>query len=216
MSGKKRPRLSVPAIMLPFLAGLVIGYAGHGLVAPGSQNSDSGGSGDVVRIDPSRQAESSGAERQVASKTEAMQPKVARVGRPPRHQPVETFERFSDATTSIRDLHQSPLDPGPGRGHDAHLAAPDDVALVGGADAWLDQEHLDQLERIAEWESQNNPPTLEPDEGDLENPYLYDGLPEVAEWEELEAIEDDQWAQAQDESEDPVSFEEEPLPPLTE
>lgn len=66
---------------------------------------------------------------------------------------------------------------------------------------------------MAEWEGQANPPTGEPDEGELQNEYLYDGLPDIGELEASEIPEGDTDPLASSDLNPPIAAEEEPVPP---
>jgi hypothetical protein len=217
MIGKKRAPVTAVASILPLVAGLVIGYAGRVVFAPGSENSGSSALSTAERAHPSPQAESGERKQEFALKAGAKHPKETRSGKALHLRSARTYERFPDTAASIRDLHESMPEPGlvvwPGK-HDPHLASSDDPELDGENDAARENAYHHQTDLIAELESQLNPPAVEPDEAELENQYLYDGLPEIEEWEELETLRDEGQAQDLDESENPIPLEEEPLPPI--
>lgn len=219
MSAKKTARVPVVAMILPFVVGLAVGYAGRGLFAPASENAGPSVSESAGRVSPSPQAESGEDNRRVPLETEATQAKEARIGKAPRVPPAARYERVPDMETLIRDLHESMPDPGSLAGpeeRDPYLADPDDVDLVATNDTEREEAYHAQSELIAALESQYNPPAWEPDEDESEDPYLDEDLPEIAEWEELETIQDDPRAEAAGEPEHPIPLEEEPLPPSTE
>jgi hypothetical protein len=218
MSEKKKAFVLSMASILSLVAGVVIGYTGHNLFAPGSESSSLSVSSNAGRAHPSAQAESGERQRGVGVplKIDAHQAKKeARIEEASPRQSAGGYERVLDIAASIADLHERMPEPGPvvGRGeHDSHPDHSDDLDLLTKGDAEREKAYNAQSALIAELESQLNPPNLEPDEGELEDQYRYDGLPEIEAWEEAETLQDDPREMVL-ESEDPILLEPEPLPP---
>jgi hypothetical protein len=217
MSSMERSPGRIIDIILPLVAGLVIGYMAHDFFTPASESSGLSASSESNAIRPSLPVQSGERIAQVALQTEAKQPKEISIGQAARHQSPVMYERFSDGVELIQDLHENMPEPEfiVGRRElDLDPVNPDGVDLITETMSEDEEAYLYQSELIAVFESQHAPPELDLDEGEVENPYQLDGLLEIEDWEEAEIIQDDMQSQALQDPENLTPPDEEPLPPL--
>lgn len=187
-----RPLLNGKVMFAIFLVGVVVGYAGNNLIGVSNNGED---------VAPAISARTSGCPvptepREVKLPYQGIQnpfqPPTA-VGKVNSSSPLRTRAPNSLALApaqSIDDLHKSMPDAGPDLWVDPYN--PDQKPLhEGGIPTGVSQSqeaYLRHSELIAEQVAELNPPTGEPDENELENPFFYDNLPEIEEWEEAELL----------------------------
>ena len=187
-----RPLLNGKVMFAIFLVGVGVGYAGNSLIGVSKYGEDAA---------PAISARTNGCPLQ----TEPREGKHPYQGIQPQFQPPTAASEVNSSTPlrtqtphdmalepaqSIDDLHKSMPDAGPDLWFDP--SNPDRKSLhEGGIPIGVSQSqeaYLRHSELIAKQVAEDNPPTGKPDENELENPFFYDNLSEIEEWEEAELL----------------------------
>ena len=187
-----RPLLNGKVMFAIFLVGVGVGYTGHSLFCVSKNGEDA---------TPAISARTSGC----PVGTKPREEKLPYHGSQTPFQPPTTAGEVNSSTPlrtqtphgialepaqSIDDLHKSMPDAGLDLWVDP--SNPDRKPLhEGGIPTEVSQSqeaYLRHSELIAEQVAELNPATGEPDESELENPFFYDNLPEIEEWEEAELL----------------------------
>lgn len=205
MGLEKRAGITVMTGVLLVLSGLVLGYMGHDLLAPGPGTlSANGNSAQVVSKDstaveePSAEPSASECEELLARLSEVAQWKEAGEEEALDSRPAGRFEQTQDPDAVWQESPQEgtadlQVELG-GWDRDPNLDYPDNPDRVAEIVAEHEAEYHHHARVMAESVAEAHPPALEPDEDELEDQFLYEQLPEIDEHKMREMLEADEQA----------------------
>jgi hypothetical protein len=169
------------------MASLVVGYLGHGLLTSSTQPPVAENLSENAVFSSTDALPVGAKETGCSARSEAQEQRLAieEHARWVRHS-----ESGCDETELVQKLYtrMSELEPGVSAhwNSDGYFDGADTVDLAAGISAEGVRVFHYYDEVIAERVSELYPPSPEPDEGEMENEYLYDTLPEISERERME------------------------------